>query len=81
MRVDAAREYEQPPRVDLPLPRHRPADPGDQAVPDAEVGDFLAAGGDDGSATDDEIETVFSHLSIVARPGRRLPSASVPAGR
>ena len=54
-------------------PGHRAAELGDPAVPHPDVGDLLTARGDDGSVADDEIKTLFSHPSIVARPGGRPP--------
>ncbi len=70
-----------PPRVEFGGPAHGAAELGDAAAGDPDVGHFLATGGDDGAAADYEIKTLISHLSIVARPGGRLPPASVRAGQ
>ena len=66
VRVDAAGDDEQPAGVEFLLARHRAAELRDAAVPDADVGDFLAAGGDDGPVADHEIKALFSHPSILA---------------
>ncbi len=78
VRVDAAGKHQQAAGVDLALPGHGPAELGDPAAGDADVGLLAVTGRHDGAIADNKVIGGLRHPGILTR--RRATVRAGPSG-